>query len=46
MQVPPRTLLIGQGRILRAVTDGEIERIEHGATEYARLAREYRRGSA
>jgi carbonic anhydrase/acetyltransferase-like protein (isoleucine patch superfamily) len=41
MEVPPRTLLIGHGRILREVTEAEIERIEHGADEYARLAREY-----
>jgi carbonic anhydrase/acetyltransferase-like protein (isoleucine patch superfamily) len=42
MEVPPRKLLIGNGRILREVTEAEIERIEHGATEYARLSREYR----
>jgi carbonic anhydrase/acetyltransferase-like protein (isoleucine patch superfamily) len=44
MHVPARTLLVGQGRILRQVTEAEIERIERGATEYARLAREYRGG--
>jgi carbonic anhydrase/acetyltransferase-like protein (isoleucine patch superfamily) len=44
MVVPPRTLVIGHGRLLREVTDAEIARIEHGATDYARLAREYRRG--
>jgi carbonic anhydrase/acetyltransferase-like protein (isoleucine patch superfamily) len=43
MVVPPRTLVIGHGRILREVTDAEIERIEHGATDYARLCREYLR---
>ena len=42
MQVPARTLVIGHGRILRAVTEAEIERIEHGATDYVRLGREYR----
>ena len=42
--VPPRTLVIGHGRLLREVTDAEIERIEHGAADYARLAREYRSG--
>jgi carbonic anhydrase/acetyltransferase-like protein (isoleucine patch superfamily) len=42
MVVPPRTLVIGQGRILRAVTEAEIARIEQGATDYARLCREYR----
>lgn len=45
MQVPPGKLIIGQGRILRDVTDAEIERIEHGATEYARLSAEYRLGA-
>jgi len=44
MVVPPRTLVIGHGRLLREVTDAEIERIEHGAADYARLAREYRSG--
>lgn len=44
MQVPPRTLVIGQGRQLREVSDAEIARIESGATEYARLSREYRLG--
>jgi carbonic anhydrase/acetyltransferase-like protein (isoleucine patch superfamily) len=42
MVVPPGKLVIGDGRILRDVTDAEIARIEHGATEYARLCREYR----
>ena len=41
MSVPPRKLVIGNGRILRDVTEAEIERIEHGATDYARLCREY-----
>ena len=41
MVVPPRTLVIGQGRILREVTEAEIERIESGATSYARLSRQY-----
>jgi carbonic anhydrase/acetyltransferase-like protein (isoleucine patch superfamily) len=41
MRVPPRKLVIGNGRILRDVTDAEIARIEHGATDYARLCREY-----
>jgi carbonic anhydrase/acetyltransferase-like protein (isoleucine patch superfamily) len=44
MVVPPRTLVIGQGRVLREVTEAEIARIEHGATDYARLGREYRLG--
>jgi carbonic anhydrase/acetyltransferase-like protein (isoleucine patch superfamily) len=42
MNVPPGKLVIGNGRILRDVTEAEIERIEHGATEYSRLSREYR----
>ncbi len=41
MRVPPRSLVIGRGRILRQVTDAEIERIERGARDYARLTREY-----
>lgn len=41
MVVPPRTLVIGNGRVLRAVTKAEIQRIEHGATDYVRLCREY-----
>jgi carbonic anhydrase/acetyltransferase-like protein (isoleucine patch superfamily) len=45
MQVPPRSLVIGHGRILRPVTEAEIERIERGADEYARLGRDYRRAS-
>jgi carbonic anhydrase/acetyltransferase-like protein (isoleucine patch superfamily) len=42
MQVPPGKLVIGRGRILRDVTEAEVERIEHGATEYVRLSRDYR----
>ena len=45
MQVPPRSLVIGDGRILRPVTQAEIERIEHGADEYARLGRDYRQAT-
>jgi carbonic anhydrase/acetyltransferase-like protein (isoleucine patch superfamily) len=41
-EVPPGKLMIGHGRILRDVTQAEIARIESGATEYARLSREYR----
>jgi carbonic anhydrase/acetyltransferase-like protein (isoleucine patch superfamily) len=44
MIVPPRTLVIGHGRILRDVTEAEIERIESGATSYARLGRAYLTG--
>jgi carbonic anhydrase/acetyltransferase-like protein (isoleucine patch superfamily) len=46
MQVPERKLVIGNGRILRDVSEAEIERIESGATEYARLSGEYRLGGA
>ena len=42
MHVPPRSLVIGHGRVLREVTQAEVERIEHGARDYARLNREYR----
>jgi carbonic anhydrase/acetyltransferase-like protein (isoleucine patch superfamily) len=42
MHVPAGKLLIGHGRVLRDVTAAEIARIESGATEYARLSREYR----
>jgi carbonic anhydrase/acetyltransferase-like protein (isoleucine patch superfamily) len=42
MQVPARKLVIGNGRILRDVSEAEVERIEHGASEYARLSRDYR----
>ena len=45
MEVPPRTLVIGSGRILRDVTEAEVARIERGATEYARLNAEYRSSS-
>jgi carbonic anhydrase/acetyltransferase-like protein (isoleucine patch superfamily) len=42
MQVPPRSLVIGHGRILREVTEAEIERILFGGKEYQRLAAIYR----
>ena len=41
MQVPPNSLVIGEGRILRQVGEQEIERIEYGADEYVRLGREH-----
>jgi carbonic anhydrase/acetyltransferase-like protein (isoleucine patch superfamily) len=44
MDVPAGKLVIGNGRVLRGVSEAEIERIESGATEYARLGREYRLG--
>jgi len=42
MVVPPGKLVIGHGRILRDVTEAEVARIEHGASEYARLNADYR----
>jgi hypothetical protein len=42
MLVPERALVVGQGRVVREVTQAEIDRIEHGADEYIRLAREHR----
>jgi carbonic anhydrase/acetyltransferase-like protein (isoleucine patch superfamily) len=42
MQVPPQSLVIGNGRILRQVTQAEIERIDRGARDYVRLSREHR----
>jgi carbonic anhydrase/acetyltransferase-like protein (isoleucine patch superfamily) len=45
MDVPSRKLVIGQGRILRDVTEAEVQRIESGADEYARLSRDYRLGA-
>jgi carbonic anhydrase/acetyltransferase-like protein (isoleucine patch superfamily) len=41
MRVPPRTLVIGHGRLLRNVTQKEIDRIESGADGYVRLTRQY-----
>jgi carbonic anhydrase/acetyltransferase-like protein (isoleucine patch superfamily) len=45
MDVPPGKLVIRSGHILRDVTEAEIERIERGAIEYARLARDYLSGA-
>lgn len=45
MVVPPRMLVIGSGRLLREVTEAEIERIERGATDYVELSYEYLRSS-
>jgi carbonic anhydrase/acetyltransferase-like protein (isoleucine patch superfamily) len=42
MQVPPRSLVMGHGRIVREVTDAEVARIRRTATNYLRLAEEYR----
>ena len=42
MQVPPGSLVIGKGRILREVRPEEIARIERGADDYVRLGREHR----
>jgi carbonic anhydrase/acetyltransferase-like protein (isoleucine patch superfamily) len=46
MHVPPRSLVIGHGRILRQVTQAEIDRIDRGARDYVRLGREHRAISA
>ena len=43
MQVPPRSLVIGLGRIVRQVTEAEVARILHTATEYQRLSQEHAR---
>ena len=45
MQVPPRTLVIGNGRLVREVRQEEIERSERGADGYVRLTREYLSGA-
>ena len=42
MVVPERALVVGHGRVVRELTEAEIERIERGANEYIRLAREHR----
>jgi carbonic anhydrase/acetyltransferase-like protein (isoleucine patch superfamily) len=42
MIVPPESLVIGHGRILRQVTPAEIERIDRGTREYVRLGQEHR----
>ncbi len=44
MVVPPRSLVVGRGRIVRDVSEAEVARIVHTADEYQRLAREYRLG--
>jgi len=42
LAVPPGCLVIGQGRVLRDVTEAERERIARGAREYLRLGAEHR----
>ena len=42
MLVPPGSMVVGQGRILRPVRPDEVERIERGADDYVRLGREHR----
>ena len=44
MRVPPRTLVIGQGRLLREVSRSEADRIQRGADHYVRLTHEYSAG--
>jgi carbonic anhydrase/acetyltransferase-like protein (isoleucine patch superfamily) len=46
MIVPPRKLVIGNGRLAREVTAAEIDRIEGGATGYVRLCHEFLLGRA
>jgi carbonic anhydrase/acetyltransferase-like protein (isoleucine patch superfamily) len=41
MNVPPRSLVIGPGRIARQTTDQEIERIHHTSRSYLRLSDEH-----
>jgi carbonic anhydrase/acetyltransferase-like protein (isoleucine patch superfamily) len=43
MIVPPRTLVLGHGRLAREVTAAEIDRIEGGATGYVRLCHDFSR---
>lgn len=42
MVVPPGSLVIGQGRIVRPVTEAERDRIKRGEDEYVRLGGEHR----
>ncbi len=44
MVVPPRSLVIGQGRIVRQLTDDEVARVFHTGDEYLRLSAEYLQG--
>jgi hypothetical protein len=41
MHVPARSLVVGNGRILREVTPAEIDRIDRGNVDYVRLAVEH-----
>ncbi len=41
MLVPPRSLVIGNGRVLREVTQAEMDRIDNGTRDYVRLAGEH-----
>jgi carbonic anhydrase/acetyltransferase-like protein (isoleucine patch superfamily) len=41
MQVPPRSLVVGSGRVLREVTQAEIDRIDRGTADYVRLANQH-----
>lgn len=42
MQVPDGSLVVGQGRIMRPVSDAEVDRIDYGVSEYRRLSSDYR----
>ncbi len=46
MSVPPRSLVVGQGRVVRELTDDEVARVFHTADEYQRLSSEYLAGRA
>jgi carbonic anhydrase/acetyltransferase-like protein (isoleucine patch superfamily) len=44
-EIPPRSLVMGvPGKIIRQVSDTDIERIQHGAHEYAKAAKNYQKG--
>ena len=41
VHVPPRSLVVGNGRVLREVTLAEIDRIDRGTVDYVRLANQH-----
>lgn len=44
-KIPPRSLVMGiPGKIVREIKDEDIERIEHGAQDYLRLAKAHYEG--
>jgi carbonic anhydrase/acetyltransferase-like protein (isoleucine patch superfamily) len=45
--IPPRSLVLGSpGRVVRAITDEELEGLLHSAAEYVKRAEQHRRDSA